>query len=216
MGTSWGEPTNQQEAINWVEKATRAADRFHQIWEASHRHRAEHHGACTVYPSADGPLLGAMAAATGAKRILEVGCGLGYSALWLAHGAGTGARVETIEADPTHAAIAEANFAAEGLNNGQITILAGRAVSVLRGLKGPYDLIYFDGDPAEALDDLDNFEQIIRPGGLLISANLFLGVYDPNLPGLEKTAEYRKRIASGERWSTAWLQTGSKALSIRR
>lgn len=215
MATSWGEPTNQQEAINWVEKTTRAEDRFHQVSEASHRHRAEHRGACTVYPSADGPLLGTMAAIAGAKRILEVGCGLGYSALWLAHGAGAEARVETIEADPSHAAIAEGNFAGEGLA-GQITILAGHAATVLRGLKGPYDLIYFDGDPAEALDDLDNFERIIRPGGLLISSNLFLGAFDPNMPGLEKTAEYRKRIISGDRWTTGWLQNGSKALSIRR
>ncbi len=215
MATAWGEPTNQQEAINWVEKATRASDRFHQVWEASHRHRAEHRGACTVYPSGDGPLLGTIAAAAGAKRILEVGCGLGYSALWLAHGAGDDARVETIEADPSHAAIALGNFAAEGLA-GRITILSGRAAAVLRGLKGPYDLIYFDGDPAEAADDLDSFERIIRPGGLLISANLFLGAFDPNMPGLKKTAEYRKRIASDDRWITAWLQSGSKALSVRR
>ncbi len=215
MATSSGEPTNQQEAVNWVENATRAADRFHQVWEASHRHRAEHRGACTVYPSGDGPLLGTLAAAAGAKRILEVGCGLGYSALWLAHGAGAEARVETIEADPSHAAIAEGNFAGEGLA-GQIAILAGRAAAVLRGLKGPYDLIYFDGDPAEAIDDLDHFERLIRPGGFLISANLFLGAYDPEIPGLEKTAEYRKRITGGDRWMTAWLPTGGKAFSVRR
>jgi predicted O-methyltransferase YrrM len=215
MATSSGEPTNQQEAVNWVERATRAADRFHQVWEASHRHRAEHRGACTVYPSNDGPLLGTLAAASGAKRILEVGCGLGYSALWLAHGAGAEARVETIEADPSHAAIAEGNFAGEGLA-GQIAILGGRAAAVLRGLKGPYDLIYFDGDPAEAIDDLDQFERLIRPGGFLISANLFLGAFDPNIPGLEKTAEYRKRITSGDRWMTAWLSTGGKAFSVRR
>ena len=215
MATAWSEPTNQQEAINWVEKATRASDRFHQVWEASHHHREEHRGACTVYPSSDGPLMGTMAAMAGAKRILEVGCGLGYSALWLAHGAGDEARVETIEADPSHAAIAEGNFAGEGLA-GQIRVLVGRAAAVLAGLKGPYDLIYFDGDPAEALADLDSFERIIRPGGLLISANLFLGAYDPNIPGLEKTAEYRKRITSGDRWMTAWLQSGSKAFSVRR
>jgi predicted O-methyltransferase YrrM len=215
MGTSWGEPTNQQEAINWVEQASRAADPFRAVWETSHRHREQHGGACTVYPSSDGVWLGTMAAAAGARRILEVGCGLGYSAMWLAHGAGPQARVETIEADPSHAAIAEGNFAGEGLA-GQIAILAGRAAAVLRGLKGPYDLIYFDGDPAEALDDLDQFERLLRPGGLLISANLFLGIYDPAMAGLEKTAEYRRRICDRDRWMTAWLHAGSKALSVRR
>jgi predicted O-methyltransferase YrrM len=113
---------NLQEAINWVDKATRASDRFYQVWEASHRHREQHNGDCTVYPSSDGPFLGARAAAAGAKRILEVGCGLGYSALWLAYGAGPEARVETIEDDSSHAAIAEGNFPAEGLAD-QISIL---------------------------------------------------------------------------------------------
>jgi len=215
MATSWGEPNNLQEAINWVDNATRASDRFRQVWEASHRHREQHRGDCTVYPSSDGPLLGAMASAAGAKRILEVGCGLGYSALWLAHGAGPQARVETIEGDPSHAAVAEGNFAAEGLA-GQITILSGRAAAVMAKLKGPYDLIYFDGNPDEAIDDLDQFERLVRPGGLLLSANLFLGVYVPDIPGLEKTAEYRQRITNTDRWLTAWLHTGSKAFSIRR
>jgi predicted O-methyltransferase YrrM len=215
MGTSWGEPTNLQEAINWVDNATRVSDRFRPVWEASHRHREQHGGDCTVYPSSDGPLMGTIAAAAGAKRILEVGCGLGYSALWLAHGAGQEARVETIECNPSHAAIAEGNFASEGLA-GQITIHAGRAAAVLAKLSGLYDLIYFDGDPAEALEDLDQFERLLRAGGLLISANLFLGVYMPDMPGLEKTAEYRRRIRDVDRWMTAWLNTGSKALSVRR
>jgi predicted O-methyltransferase YrrM len=44
----------------------------------------------------NGPLLGVLAAATGAERILELGTGLGYSALWLAE---DGAHVDTIEQD---------------------------------------------------------------------------------------------------------------------
>lgn len=98
----------------------------------------------------------------------------------------------------------------------RIRVLEGRAASVMAGLKPFYDLIYFDGDPAEALDDLDQFERLLRRGGMLVSANLFLGAYDPEIPGLEKTAEYRRRIMDGAKWFTAWLSTGSKALSIRR
>jgi hypothetical protein len=36
------------------------------------------------------------------------------------------------------------------------------------------------------------------------------------MAGLEKTAEYRRRICDRERWMTAWLHAGSKALSVRR
>jgi predicted O-methyltransferase YrrM len=128
---------------------------------------------------------------------------------------GPDARVETIEGDPSHAAVAEGNFAAEGLA-GQISILGGRAAATMAKLKGPYDLIYFDGNPDEAIEDLDQFERLIRQGGTLLSANLFLGVFAPDIPGLEQTAEYRRRITNGDRWITAWLHSGSKAISVRR
>ena len=82
-------------------------------------------------------------------------------------------------------------------------------------LEEPYDLIYFDTDPAESLGDLEHFERLLRRGGLLISANLFLGQYVPNLPGLEKAAEYRLKILDNQRWPTAYLPDGT-ALSIRR
>jgi hypothetical protein len=50
---------------------------------------------------------------------------------------------------------------------------------------------------------------------LLISANLFLGQHAPDLPGLEKTAEYRLRILDSSRWLTAYMSDGT-AISIRR
>lgn len=112
MATSWGEPTNLQEAINWVERHSQAADRFRHLAEASDRHRAQHR--CGIYPSSDAQLLGVLAAASGARRVMEIGCGLGYSALWLAYGAGGEATVETIESDQAHAGMARGNFAAEG------------------------------------------------------------------------------------------------------
>lgn len=65
---------------------------------------------------------------------------------WGEPNAGRHARIETIEGDPSPAALAEGNFAAEGLA-GQITIRQGRAVAVVAKLKGPCDLIYFDGNP---------------------------------------------------------------------
>ena len=62
---------------------------------------------------------------------------------------------------------------------------------------------------------LEHFERLLTPGGSLISANLFLGQYAPDLPGLEQTAEYRMRILDANRWLTAYLPDGT-AISIRR
>lgn len=213
MSLPAGEPATPEAVREWIEQQTRKADRFRHVAEASDQHRA-HHG-CTVYPSSDGSLLGVLAAASRAGRVLEVGCGLGYSALWLAYGAGAGGSVETIERDRDHAELARRHFAAEGMGE-CIKVHIGRAAAILPTLRDAYDLIYFDGEPAESLADLEHFVRLLRPGGLLISANLFLGQYDPTIPGLEQTAEYRVRILNSEQWLTAYCADGDKALSIRR
>jgi len=155
-----------------------------------------------------------LAATHHARRILEVGCGLGYSALWFGYGAGRGALIESVERDSEHAAIARDHFKAESLDE-RIKVLVGLGAKVLPTLKDAYDLAYFDTDPAESLIDLEQFERLLKPGGLLISANLFLGQYAPELPGLEKTAEYRERILNDTRWLTSYLADGT-ALSIKR
>jgi predicted O-methyltransferase YrrM len=166
-----------------------------------------------VYPFDNGPLLGTVAAAAKSRRVLEVGCGLGYSGLWLAYGAGPQAQVETIEANKDHAKIAREHFEAEGLAK-RIQVLVGEATRVLPKLKARYDLIYFDIDPAKSLHVLDHSERLLRKGGLLVSANLFLGRYAPDLPGLEKTAEYRVRILDAARWLTGYMADGT-AVSVR-
>jgi len=206
------EPKSAEAVIEWIAKHTQSSDRFAYVAEKYESHRGQH-GCFDVYPFPNGPLLGTLAAASGARRLLEVGCGLGYSGLWLAYGTGPQGILETIERDEEHAKIARDHFKAEGLDD-RIKILLGLGANILPALQGTYDLIYFDTDPAESLIDLEQFERLLRPGGLLMSANLFLGQYAPDLPGLDKTAEYRLRILDSDRWLTAYLPDGT-ALSIR-
>lgn len=213
MSLPLNEPTTAEAVEEWIEEHTRSSDRFHHVAQSYDQHRLEH-GCIDVYPSRSGPLLGALAAATRARRLLEVGCGLGYSGLWLAYGAGPESLLETIELDGQHAEIARRHFESARLGD-RIRILQGRGSTVLAGLRGSYDLIYFDTDPAESLADLAQFERLLKPGALLVSANLFLGQHAPDLPGLEKSAEYRLRILNSGRWLTAYLPDG-EALSIRR
>lgn len=206
------EPTSQAAVADWIRTQTRAHDHYASVFTASEQHRIEHGGDCDVYPSASGPLLGALVAAAGARRILEVGCGLGYSALWLADGAGPDGAVETCEKEPLHAELARRQFELHGAGR-RITIHAGRALDVLAGLRGPYDLIFADGDPDEYLADLEQFMRLLKPGGTLITSNLFLGVYLPDAPWLADAAEYRRRILDDPRLRTVFLPEG-KALSV--
>ena len=211
--TTSPEPTTAAAVAAWIAAENRAHDRYAAVFDASERHRTDHGGDCDVYPSSSGPLLGALVAAAGAKRILEIGCGLGYSALWLADGAGPDGLVETCEKSPQHAELARRHFDASPAAGARITILAGRALDLLSGLSGTYDLIFADGDPDEYLADLEHFIRLLRPGGTLITSNLFLGVYLPDAPWLADAAEYRRRIIDDPRLRTIFLD-GGKALSV--
>ena len=206
------EPKSAAAVKRWIDKHTRSTDRFAYVADKYEPHRKKH-GCWDVYPFDNGPLLGALAAAAKPKRLLEVGCGLGYSGLWLAYGAGPRAYVQTIEANQDHAKIARGHFKAERLED-RIQVLVGEAARALPALKGPYDVIYFDINPSESLTVLEHSERLLRKGGLLISANLFLGQFAPDIPGLEKTAEYRLRILDAARWLTGYMADGT-AISVR-
>ena len=206
------EPASSASVSDWIRTQTRAHDRYSAVFDASEQHRIEHGGDCDVYPSSSGPLLGAITAAAASRRILEIGCGLGYSPLWLADGAGPGGTVETCEKSAPHAELARRHFDSYEVG-ARIAIHAGRALDVLANLGGPYDLIFADGDPDEYLADLDHFMRLLRPGGTLITSNLFLGVYVPDASWLVDAAEYRRRILDDSRLRTVFLADG-KALSV--
>jgi len=208
------EPASREAMEDWVREQTQARDRFAHVYRASEEHRLEHGSDCTVYPSSVGPLLGTLAAATGAKRILEVGCGLGYSALWLASGSAPDGRVETFEQDPAHVELARRHFEQEGFAN-RVTVHHEGAAQGMARMDGPYDLIFCDGDLTEYLEDFAHFRRLLRPGGLLVTSNLFLGRYGLDIPGLDQAAAYRRRVLDDERLLTAFLPSGL-ALSVRR
>ena len=86
-------------------------DPWREVRIATDRHRSDQH--CWAYPHSDGRLLSVLAAAISAKRILELGTALGYTALSLADGA-AGAHVDTLERDPLHVALARANVTQAG------------------------------------------------------------------------------------------------------
>jgi predicted O-methyltransferase YrrM len=170
------EPTSPEMVAAWIEMAQRQRDPFERVRRVSDEHREKHGAGCSVYPTSTGPALTVLAASVRAERILEVGCGLGYSALCLAHG--SGAIVETIERDAQHVRLAELEIA-EARYGGRIRVIHGQAVDILPGLSGPYDLIFSDADPEEMPSALNHFLRLLRPRGLLVSANLFLAQVVP-------------------------------------
>src|ERR1051325_4462624 len=87
-------------------------DPFASIRAATDAHRSEH--GCGAFPYKNGPLLGVLAAATNARRILELGTAVGYTALCFAHGA-PDAVIDTVEFDHEHVRLAGEDVEACGL-----------------------------------------------------------------------------------------------------
>jgi predicted O-methyltransferase YrrM len=63
--------------------------------------------------------------------------------------------------------------------------------------------------------DLHHFLRLLRTGGVLVSANLFLAQFVPGLTGIPQMAEYRRRILEDDRLLTAMIP-GGLALSVAR
>jgi len=203
-----GEPTSDAEARAWISRHLQDGDPFRAIYAATERHRVEHR--CEAYASSNGPLLGVLARGVGARRSLEVGTALGYTAAWLAHGAPEG-RVDTIEADPAHAELARVELRRAGLAE-RVRVHVGTSPRALADLEPGYDLIFYDAS-IPSVDELEAFRALLRTGGLLVTSNLFLGVYDAALPGLERGAESRSELLDRARWLTTFADL--KALSVR-
>src|SRR5262249_9932455 len=96
-----------------------------------------------------GKLLQLLARVHGARSVLEIGTRGGYSALGLARPLPAGGRLITLEADPKHAALAQANLARAGLAD-VVELRLGPALETLPQLaaqgRGPFDLIFIDAD----------------------------------------------------------------------
>jgi caffeoyl-CoA O-methyltransferase len=203
------EPTSEAAVAAYTERELLARDPFVDVALASDEHRGQHD--CDAYPSKPGHMLGALARATNSRRILEIGGGLGYSALWLAYGAGAGATVETIEADPGHAEMLN-SFAAKHGHADAISVLLGTDEEVLPRLVGPYDLVFYDAAiPGPEL--VDNLERLVRPAGLVIASNIFLGRYVPHHPDLARGAAFRQRMLDSRDWLGSFAN--GKLLAVR-
>ena len=178
------------------------ADPFAKVREATLRHRAKH--GCGAWPYDNGPLLATIAAAVDAKRILELGCALGYTALSFALGAPR-AKIDTIERDPEHVRLAREHVEHAGYS-GRVSVHEGDFAAVLAGLKPGYDVAFFDGHtPVPALHKA--LHGLLRPGGPLITANLNHG----------GTAEaVRKALFAGTAWRSALVDDdGETAISVK-
>jgi caffeoyl-CoA O-methyltransferase len=121
-----------------------------------------------------GRLLNLLARSVGATRILELGSGFGYSAMWFAQAIGPNGRVVLTDTSTENAKKAREYFKrAEMLDRFQFEI--GDALQIITQLPGLFDIIYNDIDKQQYKCTLDLVRPKLRTGGLFITDNMLWG-----------------------------------------
>ncbi|WP_051062574.1 O-methyltransferase [Ilumatobacter nonamiensis] len=207
--------------------ALAGGDVFVDVKSRSEAHQRQH--GCGLH-SAGGPqmqLVASLARLIAPMSILDLGCGLGYSTLWLASIVEPGSRVVGIDDDPDHISEATA-IAVEFGYADRVEYRSGRVADVLETIEGPVDMIHDDAWFAARPAHLDAMVGLIRPGGLLTMVNWFLLVDAitgsprndwASFAGddwAETTTEYANELASRSDLDVTWLENPPIAFAIRR
>jgi predicted O-methyltransferase YrrM len=165
-----------------------------------------------------GKLLMLLAQAVGARRILEIGTLGGYSAIWLARALPPDGRLITLEIDPRHAQVAQANLNRAGVAS-RVEIRLGRALDTLANLAAeagaPFDFIFIDADKPSNPQYFSWALKFSRPGSLIVVDNVVRDgavidskSQDENVRGVRRLNEM---LSTEPRVSVTAIQTvGSK------
>jgi len=146
---------------------------------AARRNAAEVGGVAPVSPLT-GATLRFLAAASGARSVVEIGTGCGTSGIWLLRGMRPGGVLTTVDVEAEHQRLARAAYLAAGFPASRCRLIGGVALDVLPRLAdAAYDMVFCDADRLENSGYLTAALRLLRPGGVVI----FNGV----LPGSSTT-----------------------------
>lgn len=105
------------------------------------------------------------------KRILEIGCAIGYSSIFFATVLGGDVEIITTERNPVMLEKAYENIEKAGLKD-KIKILVGDAAQTLKDLDGEFDMIFIDAAKGQYKMFYDMVTPQLRKGGIVISDNI--------------------------------------------
>ena len=135
-----------------------------------------------------------------------------------------GGRITTIENYDKRIPIARRNFERAG-KAGQITLLEGDALAVMKMLPGPYDFIFMDAAKGQYIQYMPEALRLLAPEGVLVSDNVLqdgeiaesrFAVERRNRTIHSRMREYLYQLKHDVRIQTSILPLGDGiALSVR-
>lgn len=117
--------------------------------------------------------LSVMCRASKPKKILEVGCAIGYSAILMARATDGGCEIATLERDENMVRTARENIKKAGFSE-KISVIEADAKDYLSYIDddGVFDIIFLDGPKAHYIYMLDECVRLLKKGGMIISDNV--------------------------------------------
>lgn len=124
---------------------------------------------------AQGKLLNLFVQMIGAKRILEIGTLGAYSTIWMARALPSDGKIVTLELDPFHAQVAEANLSVAQISH-MVELRVGEALHQLarmadEGLE-TFDFIFIDADKPNNPKYLQWALHFSHPGTVIMGDNV--------------------------------------------
>ncbi len=108
---------------------------------------------------------------TNAKRILEIGCNIGYSGSWFASALPENGHLDTLEIDPKIAKLAEINFEKARVKN-KVTVHVGAALETIPNLDYQYDILFIDAAKKQYTDYVKVSMPKLKKGALILVDNV--------------------------------------------
>jgi predicted O-methyltransferase YrrM len=181
------------------------------------RSRAAEVGVACV-DNTTGSVLRLLAAAIGARAVVELGTGAGVSTLWLLRGMRPDGVLTTVDLETEHQRLARQSLVEAGFGTGRVRLIAGRALEVLPRLSdGAYDLVFCDAARSENSDYLGAAMRLLRPGGMVVFAGALAGgrVADASArdPATVAMRELAKLVKEEERLTPALVPVGTGLLA---
>ena len=105
------------------------------------------------------------------ESVLELGTATGYSAILMAGSCNSVKKIDTIENWQARIPLARKNIEEAGLSD-VISVLEGDALEVMKGLEGPYDMVFIDAAKGQYPDYLEEAIRLTHKGSVIISDNI--------------------------------------------
>jgi caffeoyl-CoA O-methyltransferase len=162
-----------------------------------------------------GVTLEVLARSIGAKRVVELGSGFGYSGYWFSRAVGPDGELHLTDGDPGNEKKALDYLGRAGLT-GPVQFHVGDAVTSLGELDGEFDIVYDDIDKEGYPDAWRAARERVRVGGFYICDNvLWYGrvtgeialVSDKERATTSAIVEHNAMIAADERYLSTIVPT---------